>query len=102
MHDGCCDCSPAARTRCTPQWWRGGSPGIQTATVTTDVTFVDLDEATLEWYIATGEHRDKAGAYGMQGAAGALVERVDGSPTNVIGLPAGRDRGPAPRCGIRF
>ena len=61
--------------------------GLQTATVTTDVTFVTLDETTLDWYISTGEHRDKAGAYGMQGAAGALVERVDGSPTNVIGLP---------------
>ena len=61
--------------------------GLQTRTVTTDVTFVDLDEATIDWYLATGEHRDKAGAYGIQGAAGALVERIDGSPTNVIGLP---------------
>jgi septum formation protein len=61
--------------------------GLQTVTVSTDVTFVDLDEATIDWYLATGEHRDKAGAYGMQGAAGALVERIDGSPTNVIGLP---------------
>ena len=61
--------------------------GMETATVTTDVTFVEVDEATLEWYIATGEHLDKAGAYGIQGAAGALVERIDGSPSNVIGLP---------------
>src|SRR5690242_12743820 len=61
--------------------------GLQTATVTTDVTFVELDEATIDWYVATGEQRDKAGAYGIQGAAGALVARVDGSPTNVIGLP---------------
>ena len=61
--------------------------GVQTATVTTDVTFAELDEAMLEWYIATGEHLDKAGAYGMQGAAGALVERIDGSASNVIGLP---------------
>ena len=61
--------------------------GIQTVTVTTDVTFVELDEPTIDWYLSTGEHRDKAGAYGMQGAAGALVERIDGSPTNVIGLP---------------
>lgn len=61
--------------------------GLRTATVTTDVTFVDLDETTIDWYLSTGEHRDKAGGYGMQGAAAALVERVDGSPTNVIGLP---------------
>jgi len=76
--------------------------GMQTVTVTTDVTFVDLDEATIEWYLATGEHRDKAGAYGMQGAAAALVERIDGSPTNVIGLPLAETVALLHRCGIRF
>ena len=76
--------------------------GLQNATVTTDVTFVDLDEAMLEWYIATGEHLDKAGAYGMQGAAGALVERVDGSPSNVIGLPLAETVALLRRCGVRF
>jgi septum formation protein len=43
--------------------------------------------ATIEWYIATGEPRDKAGAYAVQGLGGALVERVEGSYTNVVGLP---------------
>ena len=61
--------------------------GVRTATVTTDVTFAELDQPTVDWYLATGEHLDKAGAYGIQGAAGALVERIDGSATNVIGLP---------------
>jgi septum formation protein len=42
---------------------------------------------TIEWYIATGEPRDKAGAYAVQGLGGALVERVEGSYTNVVGLP---------------
>ena len=56
-------------------------------TVTTGVTFVALSDDDIEWYLALGEHRDKAGAYAMQGAAGAFVERLDGSPTNVIGLP---------------
>jgi septum formation protein len=74
--------------------------GLQTATVTTDVTFVELEAATIEWYLATGEHRDKAGAYGMQGAAGALVARVDGSPTNVIGLPLAETVSMLRRCGI--
>ena len=74
--------------------------GVQTATVTTDVTFVDLDDATIDWYLATGEHRDKAGAYGMQGAAGALVERVDGSPTNVIGLPLAETVAMLKRSGV--
>lgn len=61
--------------------------GQHTVTVSTDVTFAALDEATIDWYLATGEHADKAGAYGIQGAAGALVSRVDGSASNVIGLP---------------
>ena len=87
MPSGCCGCSPAVRTRSTPRSSRGGSPAPDMLTVTTDVTFVDLDDETIDWYLSTGEYRDKAGAYGMQGAAGALVERVDGSPTNVIGLP---------------
>ena len=75
--------------------------GLRTATVTTDVTFVELDEATIDWYVATGEHRDKAGAYGIQGAAGALVARVDGSPTNVIGLPLAETVALLKRSGIR-
>jgi septum formation protein len=76
--------------------------GLRTATVTTDVTFIELDEATIDWYIATGEHRGKAGAYGMQGAAGALVERIDGSPTNVIGLPLAETVGLLRACGLGF
>ena len=58
-----------------------------TQVVTTIVTFAELDDAMIDWYVATGEADDKAGAYGIQGAAGAFVERVDGSVTNVIGLP---------------
>jgi septum formation protein len=42
---------------------------------------------TIEWYIASGEPLDKAGAYAVQGLGGALVERVEGSYTNVVGLP---------------
>lgn len=55
--------------------------------VTTDVTFAVLDPATVAWYVGLGESLDKAGGYGIQSAGGALIERVDGSPTNVIGLP---------------
>jgi len=61
--------------------------GVAADTVTTEVTFAALSDADLDWYLALGEHRDKAGAYGMQGAAGAFVERLAGSPSNVIGLP---------------
>ena len=54
---------------------------------TTLVTFVALAESSIDWYVATGEPRGKAGAYALQGAAAALVSSVEGSVSNVIGLP---------------
>jgi septum formation protein len=53
----------------------------------TEVEVATLDEATIAWYVATGEPRDKAGAYAVQGRFGAFVRRVSGSVTGVIGLP---------------
>ncbi len=64
-----------------------GARRSSTILVTTEVTFVPLTDDMIDWYLATGEADDKAGAYGIQGAAAAFVERVDGSVTNVIGLP---------------
>ena len=61
--------------------------GTSTCVVETAVRFVELTDPAIDWYLSTGEHTGKAGAYGIQGAAGAFVERVDGSVTNVIGLP---------------
>lgn len=55
--------------------------------VETDVTFKPLDEATIEAYVHTGEPLGKAGGYGIQGLGALLVERVEGSHTNVQGLP---------------
>ena len=66
---------------------RDGARRSSTILVTTRVTFVALTDHTIDWYLATGEANDKAGAYGIQGAAAGFVERVDGSVTNVIGLP---------------
>jgi septum formation protein len=57
------------------------------AVVTTDVEVAPLDEATIGWYVATGEPLDKAGAYAVQGKFGAFVPAVHGSVTGVIGLP---------------
>jgi septum formation protein len=51
------------------------------------VTFTPLDEARIAAYVASGEPFDKAGAYGIQGRAGAFVERLEGSYTGVMGLP---------------
>ena len=59
----------------------------QLAISTSRVTFAELDAATIERYIASGEPFGKAGAYGIQGAAGAWVKRIDGSYTGIMGLP---------------
>lgn len=55
--------------------------------VTTEVWFRPLSELEIERYVASGEPFDKAGAYAIQGGAGAFVDRVIGSYTNVVGLP---------------
>lgn len=55
--------------------------------VTTEVRFRRLSEAEILAYVATGEADDKAGAYGIQGAAGSFVAELRGSWTNVMGLP---------------
>ena len=56
-------------------------------TVVTDVEFKKLADAEIEWYIQTGEPFDKAGAYAIQGIGTFLVRRINGSYTNVVGLP---------------
>jgi septum formation protein len=73
---------------------------VHAVTVTTDVTFARLSDAGVEWYLALGEHLDKAGAYGMQTAGGALVHRIDGSPSNVVGLPLVETIGILRACGL--
>lgn len=54
---------------------------------TTRVVLAPMSPAEIEAYAATGEPDDKAGAYAMQGIGGLFVERVEGSPSNVVGLP---------------
>ena len=56
-------------------------------TVISRIAFRELNETEIAAYVATGEPGDKAGAYGIQGQGGALVDRVEGSYTNVVGLP---------------
>lgn len=54
---------------------------------TTTVEMMPLSRSQIEHYIASGEHLDKAGSYGIQGLAGAWIKRIEGSYTGVMGLP---------------
>ncbi|HEX5715964.1 MAG TPA: Maf family protein [Thermoanaerobaculia bacterium] len=54
------------------------------------VRFAPLSEAEIDWYVSTGEPRDKAGAYAIQGLGSLFVEAVEGSYSNVVGLPVPR------------
>jgi septum formation protein len=56
-------------------------------TVSTDVRFKKLTQEEIDWYIQSGEPFDKAGAYAIQGLGTFLVKRINGSYTNVVGLP---------------
>ncbi|CAD7849304.1 MAG: Septum formation protein Maf [Olavius algarvensis Delta 4 endosymbiont] len=56
-------------------------------TITTAVTFKSLSDGEIEWYVQTKEPFDKAGAYAIQGIGTFLVRRIQGSYTNVVGLP---------------
>jgi septum formation protein len=53
----------------------------------TRVRMARLDEAEIEWYVQTGEPMDKAGGYAVQGLASRFIETIDGSYSNVVGLP---------------
>jgi septum formation protein len=57
------------------------------ATASTEVRFRDLDDARIDWYVGTGEWRERAGGYAIQGRGAALVRGVTGDYLNVVGLP---------------
>lgn len=60
---------------------------VMTKVVETKVWLRRLSEKEIEHYVASGEPMDKAGAYAIQGRAAAFVEKINGSYTNVVGLP---------------
>ena len=60
---------------------------VETALSSTQVEMAPLTEAEIAAYVASGEPRDKAGSYGIQGLAGVFVRRIEGSYSGVMGLP---------------
>ncbi|QBI19074.1 septum formation inhibitor Maf [Egibacter rhizosphaerae] len=65
----------------------GRLPEVHAEVVATEVEFAHLTAEMIAWYVATGEPFDKAGGYGIQGRAALFVRRIEGSWTNVVGLP---------------
>jgi septum formation protein len=65
----------------------GQGPGGSTHVEYTKVQFSPLSEEEISWYVTSGEPMDKAGAYAIQGLASRFVDRIDGSYSNVVGLP---------------
>lgn len=63
---------------------------VRRAAETTAVTFCPLSDSEIDAYVATGEPRDKAGAYGIQERASRFVTRIEGCYFNVVGLPLAR------------
>ena len=61
--------------------------GVQSAVGTTRVWFDAMTDKDISWYVATGEPVDRAGAYAIQGFASRFISRIEGSYSNVVGLP---------------
>ena len=61
--------------------------GLRTWVSQSTVWFAPLDQARIDAYVASGEPMDKAGAYAVQGAAQAFIERIEGSFSGIMGLP---------------
>ena len=65
----------------------GAAGAFDTRIEVSTVEFAPLTEAEIDWYVASGEPMDKAGAYAIQGLASRFVTRIEGSYSNVVGLP---------------
>ena len=64
--------------------WSATALSVVESTV---VWFSALTDEQIDWYVASGEGRDKAGGYAIQGLASRFIPRIDGSYSNVVGLP---------------
>lgn len=79
--------------------WRAGS--LEAALSESRVRFRALSQAEAEAYWQSGEPRDKAGAYGIQGLGGMFVEHLDGSYSGVMGLPLSETAALLQKAGVR-
>lgn len=66
-----------------------GGPPERTSVAVTEVTFRPFDDDLLDLYLRSGEWRDRAGAYAIQGLGSVLIEAISGDFSNVVGLPVG-------------
>ncbi|HEX5141797.1 MAG TPA: Maf family protein [Dehalococcoidia bacterium] len=73
---------------------------IEAQIESTAVEFGSLEAGEIDWYVATGEPSDKAGAYAIQGFASRFVTRIEGSYSNVVGLPMALVYAMCTRAGI--
>jgi septum formation protein len=80
-----------------------GPDGVgRSCSIDTKVTFPLLDDAKLDWLASSGEGDDKAGGYAVQGLAGAFITRLEGSYTNVVGLPLSETLGLLAQTGFEL
>jgi septum formation protein len=86
LHTGHCLLAVGAARECPAPDIHGYPPAERLATITTRVQFAPLTAAEIEAYVATGEPLQCAGGFALEGRGGALVERIDGCFSNVIGL----------------
>lgn len=78
----------------------GGDARAEVRVAATTVEFAALTDEEIAWYVSTGEPMDKAGAYAIQGFASRFVTRIDGSYSNVVGLPVALVYGMCRRVGL--
>jgi septum formation protein len=66
-----------------------GDPAERSGVARSQVTVKELDQPSLDLYLDSGEWRDRAGAYAIQGLGSILIQRLEGDFSNVVGLPVG-------------
>ena len=84
---GCLPDKPAHHIQATPMGQNADHCAAHQALSVSEVEFGPLSEAWIEQVIASGEPMDKAGAYAIQGQAGAKIKKIKGSPSGIMGLP---------------